>query len=240
MIRGVIFDLDGVVLDSMGIWRNLGAHYLAGLGAKPEEGLVDTLFSMSMEQGAAYLKERYGLAKSVEDIVEGLGRMLEDFYFHRVEAKAGIGGLMEAFGKAGVKMAAATSSPREHVRRALERNGLLEHLAAIYTTSEVGKSKHGPDIFDLAAREMGLAPGEVLVFEDSLYALRTSKAAGYRTVGVADAAGERDQAGLEREADVYLAGADYGAFRKAFENGTLPWNFGAAPERGEQQREERT
>lgn len=224
MIRGAIFDLDGVVLDSMGTWRDLGARYLAGLGAAAEEGLADKLFSMSMEQGAAYLKERYQLGGSVAEIVGGIGRMVEDFYFHRVLAKPGIGRLMEVFAQAGVRMAAATSSPREHVRRALERNGLLGFLDAIYTTGEVGKSKHSPDIFDLAAREMGLAPGEVLVFEDSLYALETANAAGYRTVGVFDAAGERDQEGLRRAADVYLARAEFAEFAEGFKNGGMPWS----------------
>ena len=219
MIRGAIFDLDGVVLDSMGVWRDLGARYLARLGAAPEEGLADKLFSMSMEQGAAYLKERYNLAGSVAEIVGGIGRMVEDFYFHEVRAKPGVGRLMEAFVQAGVQMAAATSSPREHVRRALERNGLLGYFSAIYTTGEVGKSKHSPDIFDLAAREMGLAPGEVLVFEDSLYALRTAKAAGYRTVGVFDAAGEAAQDELRRTADAYVGEGGYAEFLEHFKNG---------------------
>lgn len=224
MIRGAIFDLDGVVLDSMGVWRDLGARYLAGLGAASEAGLADKLFSMSIEEGAAYLKERHNLAGSVEEIVDGIGRLVEDFYFHRVSAKPGVGRLMEVFARAGVRMAAATSSPREHVRRALERNGLLGHLDAIFTTGEVGKSKHSPDVFDLAARKMGVAPRETLVFEDSLYALRTAKAAGYRTVGVFDAEGERNQEELRRAADVYLARAEFGEFAERFKNGEIPWS----------------
>ena len=57
MIRGAIFDLDGVLLDSMGIWNDLGARYLRSLLVEPEPGLNQILFCMSMEQGAAYLKE---------------------------------------------------------------------------------------------------------------------------------------------------------------------------------------
>ena len=101
-------------------------------------------------------------------------------------------------------MAAATSSPRTHVTRALERLGLLPYLQAVFTTGEVGVSKHEPAIYHLAAEALGTAPAETLVFEDSLYALKTAKAAGYRTVGVLDAHGETDQAGLNRAAEVYL------------------------------------
>ncbi len=58
MIRGTIFDLDGVLLDSMGIWEDLGARYLRRLHIPPEPGLNEVLFPMSMEQGAVYLKAR--------------------------------------------------------------------------------------------------------------------------------------------------------------------------------------
>ena len=104
----------------------------------------------------------------------------------------------------GIPMAAATSSPRTHVTRALERLGLLPYLQAVFTTGEVGVSKHEPVIYHLAAEALGTAPAETLVFEDSLYALKTAKAAGFRTVGVLDAHGETDQAGLKEAAEVYL------------------------------------
>ena len=59
MTKAAVFDLDGVLLDSMGIWNDLGARYLRNLGVTPEEGLNEILFSMSMEQGAEYLHTHY-------------------------------------------------------------------------------------------------------------------------------------------------------------------------------------
>ena len=104
----------------------------------------------------------------------------------------------------GVKLAAATSSPREHVTRALERLGLLGYFTRLFTTAEVGVSKHEPTIYLLAAEALHAAPAETLVFEDSLYALKTAKAAGFYTIGVYDADGETDQAGLKMAADLYV------------------------------------
>ena len=104
----------------------------------------------------------------------------------------------------GVKLAAATSSPREHVTRALERLGLLVYFTRLFTTAEVGVSKHEPTIYLLAAEALHAAPAETLVFEDSLYALKTAKAAGFYTIGVYDADGETDQAGLQKAADLYV------------------------------------
>ena len=101
-------------------------------------------------------------------------------------------------------MTAATSSPEEHVRRALERNGLLGYLDRIFTVAELGVSKHSPDIFDAAAGSMGTARDETLVFEDSLYALRTAAKAGFHTAGVFDAKGEPDQKGMRETAEIYI------------------------------------
>ena len=203
-IKGVIFDLDGVLLDSMSIWTDLGARYLKSIGTEPEEGLAAILFSMSMEQGAEYMSRHYDLAKSPDEVMDGLRHMLENFYFYEVKAKAGARELMERFDKEGIRMTAATSSPREHVERALERNGLLSYISKIFTSAEVRSSKHSPEIYDAASSFMGTTPQETLVFEDSLYALKTASEAGYVTVGVFDADGEKDQEGVRETSDIYI------------------------------------
>ena len=130
--------------------------------------------------------------------------MLKDYYAQEVPAKPGAAALLAFLAERGISMAAATSSPRAHVTAALDRLGLLPYLKAVFTTGEVGVSKHEPVIYHLAAEALGTAPAETLVFEDSLYALKTAKTAGYRTAGVLDAHGETDQAGLKEAAEVYL------------------------------------
>lgn len=204
MIKGAIFDIDGVLLDSMGIWDDLGARYLQSIGKIPEEGLNKILFSMSMEQGADYLNEHYSLNKQTDEIVKGLGSMLETIYFDEVPGKPGSKELLEYLKEQNIKMAAATSSPREHVEKALSRNGLIGFIDRIFTTGEVGVSKHSSDIYNLAADFLGTKPEETLVFEDSLYALKTAKNAGYVSIGVYDSKGESDQTGLKNTADIYL------------------------------------
>ena len=204
MIKGIIFDIDGVVLDSMSIWNDLGARYLRSLNVEPEEGLNEILFSMSMEQGADYLKEHYKLKRSTASILNGIQDMLRDFYYYEVPAKPGAKELMEFLKEKGMRITAATSSPRSHIEKALTRNKLLRYVEVIYTTGEIGISKHSPDIYNKAASYMKLTPAEVLVLEDSLYALKTAKEAGYKTVGVYDKEGETDQAGVEATGDVYI------------------------------------
>ena len=204
MIKGVIFDIDGVLLDSLGIWDDLGARYLMNIGVEPEEGLNGILFSMSMEQGASYLNGHYNLQKSDTEVHMGLSQMIEDFYFNKVLPKPGAKELLEFVKANGIKITAATSSPRLHIEKALERNGMLRFVEKIFTNSEVGASKHSPEIYDQAAAYMETRPDETLVFEDSLYALKTAEEAGFVTVGVYDAKGERDREGVKNAGKYYV------------------------------------
>lgn len=204
MIRGAIFDLDGVLLDSMAVWNDLGARYLQGRGIEPEPGLSQILFSMSMEQGADYLKGHYALPDTPQEILAGIEQMIQDFYFFEVKAKEGAKELLQLLQGKNVKMVAATSSPREHVTKALRRNGLYDYLQQIFTTGEVGESKHSPLIYQLAAESLDTKPSETLVFEDSLYALKTAKNAGFHAIGVYDADGETDQEGVRQTGEIYL------------------------------------
>lgn len=204
MIRGIIFDIDGVLLDSLEIWKDLGARYLKSIGVWPEDGLNRILFPMSMEEGADHLKKHYRLNESITDILNGISKMLEAFYFEEVLPKPGAKELLEYMKTKGIRMTAATSSPRLYVEKALERNGMLDHLEGIFSDSEIKTDKHSPDIYLAASGFIKTDPGETLVFEDSLYALKTAKAAGFVTVGVYDANGEPDQEGLKKTGDDYI------------------------------------
>ena len=204
MIRAVIFDLDGVILDSMAIWEDLSVRFLEKNGIRAREGLTEIVFSMSMEQGADYLRQEYPLAMSREEVLAGLTDMLRDFYYNEVKAKPGAKELMEFFQARKVQMIAATSSPRDHVTQALRRNGLLFFLTQILTTSEENTSKHEPYIYRKAAELAGSKPKETLVFEDSLYALKTAADDGFVTVGVFDSHGEPDQEGMKVNSVLYI------------------------------------
>lgn len=204
MIKGAIFDVDGVLIDSMIIWKDLGVRYLKSLDIKPEEELSAILFSMSMEQGAEYLKKQYSINKTSEEIFSDFKVLLEDFYFNQAEAKAGALETARFLKDKGIPMVAATSSPRIHVTRALQRNGLMEYIENVFTVTEIGVSKHEPDIFIKAAESMHAKPEETIVFEDSFYALETAAKNGFISVGVFDEFGESNQKAMRETSDIYV------------------------------------
>ena len=204
MIRGVIFDVDGVLLNSMPVWENLGEIYLERLGIEAEKGLGETLFAMSLEEGADYLIENYGLKQTPEEIIAGLNREVQDFYGRKVPLKEGVRGYLQEFRDRKIPMAIATSGDRANAEAALKRLKVLSYFRAVFTCSEIGSSKSHPDIYYAAALQLDTDPSDTWVFEDALHAIRTAKKAGFRTAGVYDRASGRDLAQIRDTADIYL------------------------------------
>ena len=219
MIRGVIFDVDGVLLNSMPVWENLGELYLNHLGIEAEKGLGALLYTMSLEQSAAYLIDRYHLEMTPEEVIRGVNREVEEFYAQRVPLKEGVRQYIEEFRERGVPMAIATTGDRKNAEAALMRLNVLRFFQGVFTCSEIGSSKNEPDIYYAAALQLDTEPGQTWVFEDALHAIRTAKQAGFRTVGVYDKANDRDLAHIWNTADIYLPEfKDFGMFwRRASE-----------------------
>lgn len=209
MIAGAIFDLDGTILDSMKAWEHAPERYLTGLGIEAEPELGRTMFPMSMKEGAEYLKSRFGLGADIDTIVEGVNRAVIYFYHEQVLLKEGASDFLRALKQAGVKVTAATTSDRHIVESALKRLKVIGCFDRIFTCTEVGAGKTEPDIFLEAAEYMGTLPRETWVFEDSLYAIRTAKAAGFRTVGVYDASSAENRDEIRKISDIYLEKLDH-------------------------------
>ena len=204
MIKGVIFDVDGVLLNSMPVWENLGELYLRHLGIEAEKDLGTKLYTMSLEQSAEYLIETYRLDLAPEQVIAGVNREVKDFYASRVPLKEGVRQYLNEFHEKGVPMVIATTGDRQNAQAALKRLNVLRFFQGIFTCSEIGSSKNEPDIYYAAALQLDTDPGQTLVFEDAYHAICTAKKAGFKTVGVYDRANDRDLAHIWNTADIYL------------------------------------
>lgn len=200
-IRGVIFDMDGTLLDSTAIWDQAGARYLASLGLQAQPDLGKILFPMTMPEGACYLKEQYGLGQSIEAILAGINQQVEKFYLEEVEVKPGIRSLLEDLKQAGVPCVVATSTDRHMAEGAFAHCGIKSYFQDVLSSSQIGVGKDHPDIFFAGARRMGTRPEETLVVEDALYAIRTARAAGFLTAAILDPASRPDWETLKELAD---------------------------------------
>jgi len=203
---GLIFDMDGTLLESMTLWHTLGERYLKGRGIHDvPHDMNETLYPMDMHQSARWIKTHFGLPDSPEDIIEGVESMLAAQYRHHIEPKAGTIDFLERLAETGrYRMCLATATARHLVEPALERTGLAKYFEFILTTKEVGVGKHRPDIFLKALAQLDLPLSEAVVFEDALYAVETAKHAGFSVVAVADVEARAEQEAIRRVADAFV------------------------------------
>jgi len=186
MISGVIFDVDGTLLDSMDMWEHAGERYLSGIGITAEENLEEKLFTLTMPEGAAYMKSTYGLDLSVEQIIAGINETISHFYQYEVQPKTGAIALMNELKNRKIPMTIATSTDRCQIEAALKRLGILDYFVKINTCSDFGIGKNKPDIYLDCAKAMRSDVGSTWVFEDAYHAAKTAYNAGFRVVGIYD------------------------------------------------------
>ena len=202
-IRGIIFDFDGTLFDSMRIWETAGTDYLASLGLTAEEGLNKKLETMSLMQSAKYLKEHYSLTMSEKEIMEGVSRTVEDFYFFQAAPKDNVIPVLSAMREKGIKMCIATATERYQAEAALKRWDMLKYFDGVIACSEVGCGKDKPDIFEYACRYLKTDKRETAVFEDACHAAKTAKKAGFFVIGIYDRY-EKQTEELKNLADIYV------------------------------------
>ena len=203
MLKGLIFDFDGTLFDSMFIWDTAGESYLRSIGREPEANLQKVLKPMSLLQSAQYIREKYDIPLSVEDIMDGVNRTVEGFYFHTVEPKPGVIAFLEELYRKNIKMCIATATDRYQVEAALQRCKMRHFFTEIFTCTEVGSGKDRPDIFRKAMEHLQTNRSTTAVVEDAYHAVRTAKQDGFMVVGVYDSHESRQQELLQL-ADVFL------------------------------------
>lgn len=192
MIKGAILDVDGTILDSMGSWHDTGVRYLASIGIEAEPGLGDFLFTQTNYAGAVYMVDHYHLDKSVEEVAMKMSHAMDWFYFESPVMKEGARELLDRLEKDGVPMTVATSTDRYLLDAAFEKLDLSHYFKAVLSCVELGTTKCEPLVFYKASEVMNTDPGETWVFEDGLYAVKTAKKAGFRTVAVYDEESRND------------------------------------------------
>ncbi len=209
MLNGAIFDFDGTLVDSMFIWETFGEDYLRSLGKEPKENLRDTFSTFTLEQAAEYYQKHYYVNLSVEEIVNGVNRMVGKIYREKVGLKSGVAEFLDNLHSKGVKMCVATLTDKDLVEEVLERLGVRGYFTEIFTTSEVGHSKKEPHIYRKALELLGTCKEDTIVFEDAFYTLMTAKNDGFKVAAVYDKY-EENQVMMKANADYYIP--DYNSF----------------------------
>ncbi len=194
--RAALFDMDGTLIDSMGVWARVDEVFFARRGLPLPQDYARSVAGLSFRQTGEYTKARFHLPESVDDILREWHELCESAYVNDVPLKPHAAEYLKKLRGEGVRLAVATALPERLYRPVLSRTGVLPLFDAFASTDEAGESKRSGDVYRLAARRLGVEPAECVVFEDILDGLLGAKAAGMKAVLVRDpsAAGERERA----------------------------------------------
>lgn len=203
--KAVIFDLDGTLVDSMGIWYDIDVEYLGKYGYEVPEELQNDIEGFSFTETAVYFKEKFRIPESIAEIKETWRQMAMEDYRNKVPLKPGVKEFLSHLKDRGIRIAVASSNDYGLIDAALKGKGIREYFDAIITACEVEKGKPAPDVYLEAAKRIGVPPEECLVFEDIVPGIQAGRSAGMKVCAVED-----DYSAFQREekretADYYIS-----------------------------------
>ena len=198
-----LFDMDGTLIDSNGIWKNVDREFLARRGLPYThayyEGVAHTIFPLA----AKFTKEFCNLPESCEEIMAEWMELAKDLYSH-VSVKPGVRAYLKQCKAEGRRMAVVTSSVPEHCYTALKNLDLEKYFDRIIFAQQLGLEKKKPELWLAAAKENNARPEDCTVFDDSLAACWGARAAKMRVVGVYDGFFAQDEKEMRAFRDVYI------------------------------------
>lgn len=188
MIKGVIFDMDGTMFDTERMWATFWKPALDALGLPYKEGLAEAERGTAGETSRQIVRSFYGEDCDAEAVIASLHRVADDAFASPVPKKPGLDELLNWLEERSIPMAVASSSRRYIIDRNLANWGMEHFFSAIISGQQVTHSKPDPEIFLLAAEQLGVSPADCLVLEDSYNGVRAGAAGGFVTVMVPDLA----------------------------------------------------
>lgn len=203
-IDAVIFDLDGTLVDSMWMWKEIDVEYLSKFGIEVPSDLQQAVEGMSFSETAQYFKDRFNLSDPVDVIKAEWNKMAWNKYGNEVPLKKGVIEFLEELRSRGIKTGIATSNSRELVNHVLKSLNITEYFDSVRTSCEAKKGKPAPDIYLLVADDLQVDPKNCLVFEDLALGVMAGKSAGMSVCAVFDPYSEDDKDRKRELADYYI------------------------------------
>lgn len=179
-----IFDMDGTIIDSMPFWENLMPHFLETRGIRPETALVDEIRNMPLREGIDFVKEKYGLDFSKDEIMVEVRGLLRKKYESEFPLDESAMEIFESLKSRGKKLVLATATQRSLVDVVLARFNLTNYFDLEIVSDESTHHKDEEAYFYSISNHFNVAPKECVVVEDALYAMRTAYAAGMNVAAV--------------------------------------------------------
>jgi HAD superfamily hydrolase (TIGR01509 family) len=179
----VIFDLDGVLIDSEGVWNEARREVALANGGRWPDDAQRAMMGMSSTEWSAYMHDELGVALAAEQISQEVVSRLERHYREELPLLPGAREAVTSLGRVW-PLALASSANRALIELVLDVAGLAQEFAATVSSEEVARGKPAPDVYIEAARRIGAEPSECVAVEDSTNGIRSAAAAGMTVIAM--------------------------------------------------------
>jgi HAD superfamily hydrolase (TIGR01509 family) len=183
MIEGVVFDLDGVIIDSEELWDEVREGLAREHGGRWSEQAQEDMMGMSSTEWSRYMHEVVGLPEPPEEINREVVHRMLDRYTEKLPL---IDGAVDAVKRLAARwpLGLASSSNRELIDHVLSLSGLEPYFKVTVSSEEVERGKPAPDVYLEAAQRLGVEPSRSAAIEDSANGIRSAHAAGMHVVAI--------------------------------------------------------
>ena len=202
--KNYVFDLDGTLADSMPIAVKIVLDFLDERNITYPDGIVKTLTPLGFKGIAEYYVTHFGVPMQAEEIYACFQARLQVAYSQTIGLKTNVAESLKGLKARGAKLHVLTASPHIFTDACLRAQGVFDEFENVWSAEDFGYRKSDARIYAAVAEKLGVCADGYVMVDDSVDVIKTAKRAGVKTVGVYDAAWEKEQAELREIADFYI------------------------------------
>lgn len=186
-MKDIIFDFDGVLVDSMPTFGQSVLEVFRQLALPCPENMVELATPLGYGGSAEFIRTNYGVTESKADLVARMIDFARDAYVNRIPAKEGVKETLQTLRQAGCCLNILTASPHDTVDPCLKRLGIYAFFTNIWSCEDFGTTKADPSLYHLVAAKLGTTVDQCTFLDDNIHSLSTGRKAGMQVIGVYDA-----------------------------------------------------
>ena len=183
-IKGIIFDIDGTLIDSCSIWGEVDIRFFSKRNMEMPKDYQEAIGHIGLDKAAEYTIKRFNLNEKKEDIIKEWKNGVLELYANEVVLKPHVKEFLMLLKEHNIPFCAATANDEDCYKKCLERNGIYDLFDFILEVNHFKDGKDKPTIYIEAAKKLGVDISNCMVFEDLLMALNTASKAGFITCAV--------------------------------------------------------